>query len=143
VAALDQYFDPKFEFAPTARRYEESVISMLDTAAFGSALDLLLEIGTDVIEERVLDLSARLAGGLEARGYELVQPWPRTRAESSGIVSFRKPGATHQEVLRDLTVARVIARTHRDFVRLSPHFYNTEDEVDRVLEVLAPEAVTR
>src|SRR5882762_6856757 len=33
VAALDQYFDPKLEFAPTARRFEESVISMLDTAA--------------------------------------------------------------------------------------------------------------
>jgi len=143
VIALDQYFDPKLEFAPTARRYEESVISMLDTAALGSALDLLLEIGTDVIEQRVLDLAARLAGGLEARGYELVQPWPRTRAESSGIVSFRKAGATHQEVLRDLTAARVIARTHRDFVRLSPHFYNTEDEIDRVLEVLAPETVTR
>lgn len=139
----DQYFDPRLEFAATARRYEESVVSMLDTAAFGSALDLLLEIGTDVIEQRVLALAARLADGLAARGYELVEPWPRTQAESSGIVSFRKPGATHQEVLRDLTAARVIARTHRDFVRLSPHFYNTEDEVDRVLEVLAPEAVTR
>ena len=143
VVGLDQYFEPKLEFAFTARRYEESVISMLDTAAFGSALDLLLEVGIDVIEKRVLELSARLANGLAARGYELVEPWPRTSAESSGIVSFRKPGATHQEVLRDLTAARVIARTHRDFVRLSPHFYNTEDEVDRVLEVLAPETVTR
>jgi len=143
VIAHEQYFDPKLEFAATARRYEESVVSMLDIAALGAALDLLLEVGADVIEERVLDLSARLAGGLAARGYELVEPWPRTRAESSGIVSFRKPGASHQEVLRDLTAARVIARTHRDFVRLSPHFYNTEDEIDRVLEVLAPETVTR
>ena len=31
----------------------------------------------------------------------------------------------------------MITRTHRDFVRLSPHFYNTEAEIDRVLEVLA------
>jgi cysteine desulfurase / selenocysteine lyase len=143
VAAHDQYFDPDLSFAPTARRFEESVISMLDTAALGSALGLLLEVGVDVIENRVLDLSARLAGGLVERGYEIVEPWPRTRAESSGIVSFRKPGGTHQEVLRDLNAAHVVARTHRDFVRLSPHFYNTEDEVDRVLEVLAPEVVTR
>jgi selenocysteine lyase/cysteine desulfurase len=143
VVALEQYFEPRLEFAPTGRRFEESVISMLDTAALGSALDLLLEVGTDVIEERVLDLSTRLAGGLAIRGYDLVEPWPRTRAESSGIVSFRKPGATHLEVLRDLNAARIIARTHRDFVRLSPHFYNTEDEIDRVLEVLAPETVTR
>ena len=143
VAGHDRYFEPKLEFAPTARRFEESVVSMLDSAALGSALDLLLDVGTDVIEDRVLDLSRRLATGLADRGYELVEPWPRTRAESSGIVSFRKPGATHLEVLRDLNAARVIARTHRDFVRLSPHFYNTEDEIDRVLEVLAPETATR
>jgi selenocysteine lyase/cysteine desulfurase len=45
-------------------------------------------------------------------------------------------------MLRDLNASHVIARTHRDFVRLSPHFYNTEEEVDRVLDVLAPERVT-
>jgi selenocysteine lyase/cysteine desulfurase len=46
-------------------------------------------------------------------------------------------------VLRDLNAAHVIARTHRDFVRLSPHFYNTEEEVDRVIDVLAPKSVAR
>jgi cysteine desulfurase / selenocysteine lyase len=143
VAAHDQYFNLDLSLAPSARRFEESVVSLLDTAAFGAALELLLEVGTEAIERRVLDISARLAGGLAERGYELIEPWPRTRAESSGIVSFRKPGATHHEVLRDLTAAHVIARTHRDFVRLSPHFYNTEEEVDRVLDVLAAEGVAR
>jgi cysteine desulfurase / selenocysteine lyase len=141
VVAHDQYFEPALTFAPSARRFEESVVSLLDTAAFGAALELLLEVGPGVIESRVLDLSARLAGGLAEYGYELIEPWPRTRAESSGIVSFRKPGATHLEVLRDLTAAHVVARTHRDFVRLSPHFYNTEEEIDRVLDVLATERV--
>jgi selenocysteine lyase/cysteine desulfurase len=142
VVGFDRYFDYDLTLAPTARRFEESVVSMLDTAAFAAALELLLEVGGEVIERRVLDLSARLAEGLAARDYELVEPWPRRRAESSGIVSFRKRGAGPHEVLRDLTAAHVIARTHRDFVRLSPHFYNTEEEIDRVLEVLAPESVT-
>jgi cysteine desulfurase/selenocysteine lyase len=143
VVDYEQYFDLDFALAPSARRFEESVVSLLDTAAFGAAVELLLEVGPATIESRVLDLSARLADGLAGRGYDLIEPWPRTRAESSGIVSFRKPGATHQEVLRDLTAARVVARTHRDFVRLSPHFYNTEEEVDRVLDVLSPERVAR
>jgi selenocysteine lyase/cysteine desulfurase len=39
--------------------------------------------------------------------------------------------------------ANVGARIHRDFVRLSPHFYNTVEEVDRVLDVLARERVAR
>jgi selenocysteine lyase/cysteine desulfurase len=141
--AGNDYFTYDLTFAPGARRFEESVVSVLTTAAFGAALDLLLEVGPEVIEERVLNLAARLAEGLAASGCEIVEPWPRTRAESSGIVSFRKPGTKPQTVLRDLSAAHVIARIHRDFVRLSPHFYNTEDEVDRVLDVLAQERVAR
>ena len=143
VAGHDRYFDYDLTFAPGARRFEESVVSLLDTAAFGAAVELLLEVGVEVIEERVLNLAARLGDGLAGNGYEVVEPWPRTRAESSGIVSFRKPGTSAAAVLRDLSAAHVIARTHRDFVRLSPHFYDTEEEVDHVLEVLAPERVSR
>ena len=141
VTGADRYFEPRLEFPPTARRLEESVVSLLDTAAFGAALELLLEVGQDVIEGRVLELAKRLGSGLAERGYELVEPWPRSVSESSGIVSFRKPGAKAQEVLRDLNSAHVVARIHRDFVRLSPHFYITDEEVDRVLGVLAPESV--
>src|SRR5487761_696718 len=64
VAAPDRYFDYDLTPASTARRFEESVVSLLDTAAFGAALELLLEVGADLIERRVLDLSARLASGL-------------------------------------------------------------------------------
>jgi cysteine desulfurase / selenocysteine lyase len=142
VTGHDRYFDYDLTPALGARRFEESVVSLLDTAAFGAALELLIEVGTEVIEDRVLGLAARLAEGLAGCGYEIVEPWPRTRAESSGIVSFRKPGTSAQAVLRDLSAAHVIARTHQDFVRLSPHFYNTEEEVDRVLDVLAPERVS-
>ena len=143
VKGFDRYYDYDLTFRGDARRFEESVVSLLDTAVFGAALEILLDVGTDVVERRVLALSSRLAEGLVERGYEIVEPWPRSRSESSGIVSFRKPGATAQEVLRDLTSANVIARTHRDFVRLSPHFYITDEEVDRVLELLAPESVSR
>ena len=142
VAGRDRYFVYDLTFAPTALRFEESVVSLLDTAALGAALELLLEVGVGVIEGQVLGLSARLADGLARHGCEIVEPWPRSRAESSGIVSFRKPGISAAAVLRDLNAAHVIARTHQDFVRLSPHFYNTEEEVDRVLEVMSPERVS-
>jgi len=135
-----EYFAPEFEYSPTARKFEESAISWLDVAAFEAAVELLQEVGIEVVGERILNLSERLARGLEGRGFEIVEPWPRERSESSGIVSFRKPGSPAAEQLRDLTAAGVITRTHRDFVRLSPHFYNTDSEVDRVLDVLAPEA---
>ncbi|MDQ6919281.1 MAG: aminotransferase class V-fold PLP-dependent enzyme [Candidatus Dormibacteraeota bacterium] len=135
------YFEPSFEYAGTARKFEESAISWLDVAAFGAAVGLLLEVGIDVIEEHVLGLARRLAEGLVERGYQIVEPWPREPAEWSGIVSFNRPGMTEVELLRDLKAAGVITRTHRDFVRMSPHFYNTEEEVDRVLDVLTPQPI--
>ena len=142
VAGSDRYFEYDLAFAPGARRFEESVVSLLDTAAFGAALELLLEVGAEAIESRVLELAKRLAEGLARNGCQIVEPWPRSRSESSGIVSFRKPGMSAAAVLRDLTAAHVIARIHQDFVRLSPHFYNTDEEVDRVLEVMSPERVS-
>jgi cysteine desulfurase / selenocysteine lyase len=135
------YFEPTFKYAGTARKFEESGVSWLDIAAFGAAVGLLLEVGIDVIEEHVLGLARRLAEGLIERGHHIIEPWPREPEESSGIVSFNRPGANEVELLRDLKAAGVITRTHRDFVRLSPHFYNTEEEVDRVLDVLTPQAI--
>jgi len=75
------------------------------------------------------------------RADDMVAPGPGEPQECSGIVSFNRPGASEVELLRDLKAAGVITRTHRDFVRLSPHFYNTEEEVDRVLDVLTPQAI--
>jgi cysteine desulfurase / selenocysteine lyase len=133
-----EYFRYDFELCETARRFEESSASLLDMASYLAGIELLIEIGPEVVQKRVLMLSRRLAEGLATRGYELVEPWPREAHESSGIVSFRRPGASAREVLRELNAAGVIGRAHSDFVRLAPHFYNTQAEVDRVLDVLVP-----
>src|SRR5438067_3707484 len=131
----------RVDFDTTARRLEEGNPSLLDMAAFGAAVDVFLEVGPAVVERRVLGLALRLAEGLDRQGFEVIGPWPRAEGERSGIVSFRKPGSPPQEIQRDLQASRIVGRIHADFVRLSPHFYNTEDEVDRVIEVLAPQAV--
>ncbi len=141
VRRFNQYFEYELDFQPNGRRFEESSLSLLDMTALAAAIELLLEVSTAAIQERVLDLSERLAEGLAALGYQVLDPWPRERAESSGIVSFRKPGSSPQEVMRDLNAAQVVGRIHQDFVRLAPHFWNTEGEVDRVLEVLTPQKV--
>lgn len=111
-----------------------------EAVALGVAVDLLLEVGPQVIESRALQLALMLSTGLRERGYEVVAPGPNVPAESSGIVAFRRPGSGATEVMRDLQAAGVVASEPADFVRLSPHFYNTESEMARVLDVLAPES---
>jgi cysteine desulfurase/selenocysteine lyase len=136
VRRSHEYFVYDYDLRDTASRFEESSLSPLQVAAYAAAIELLLEVGMETVEERVLSLSRRLAEGLAGLGCNLVEPWPREPAESSGIVSFRRPGWTADEVLRELNAAHVVGRVRSDFVRLAPHFYNTEEEIDRVLDLL-------
>lgn len=136
------YFAPGLiERSQTFAELDEPGASLLEMAAFAAGVGLLLETGPEQVERQVLTLARRLSEGLAERGYKLVEPWPREAHESSGIVSFGRPGSSPHEVLRDLTAARVVGRTRGDVVRLSPHFYNTGEEVDHVLDVLAPGGV--
>ncbi len=141
VVRKHDYFAYDLEYRPDATRFEESLPSPLAVAALQASVDLLLEVGPREIQDRVLELSGRLAGGLAELGMELLPPWPRTRRESSGIVSFRRPGVSAEQVLRELNAAGVAASRRGDFIRLSPHFTNTEQEVDEVLAILAPQPI--
>jgi selenocysteine lyase/cysteine desulfurase len=137
VRKRDDYFNYELDFPPTGHRFEETWISLLDVAGFAAAVELLQQLDQEAVERRVLELSKRLASGLSQRGFQIITPWPRSPAESSGIVCFRHPGRSPSEIFNFLSANRVICSMRGDFVRLSPHYYNTEEEIDRVLELFA------
>ena len=98
-----------------------------------AANELLLEIGISQIEQRVLDLTGRLIEGLRLKGYRLVTP--TGESERSGIVVFQSDRHSSAELCTLLKRENVIA-ADRGGVRLSPHFYNSETEIDQVLDLL-------
>ena len=116
-----------------ARRYECGTLNTVGAYGLGAAVNLLLEVGIPSIGERVLDLTDRLRGGLLAQGHSVFGP--RAREEASGIVSFvpRQGGA--ERLLEWFLAHRVQVATRGGMVRISPHFYNTVEEIDRVLEL--------
>ncbi len=116
-----------------ARRYECGTLNTVGVYGQGAAVNLLLEIGVANIAERVLDLTDRLRGGLLTRGHSVFGP--RAREEASGIVSFvpRQGGA--ERLLEWFLTHRVQVAARGGMVRVSPHFYNTEEEIDRVLQL--------
>lgn len=136
IAAPEASFDPVFELAPAGRRFEESATSWFDLAALRASLELIEQVGVDVIHDRVTDVTELIGDDLASRGHDIVGPWPRKRSESSAIVSFRTPGVDPDEQLAALEEAGVVARRHHDFVRLSPHAYVTDDEIDRALQAI-------
>lgn len=137
VVNLEEAFEPQLNWNPTARRFEESATSWFDIVGLLACVRLLEQHGMAAIEERVLGLTQRIGEQLTSAGHEVVAPWPRRRQESSGILSFRTPGVAAAEQVRRLDEAGIVARAHHDFVRLSPHAWTRDVEVDRALEALA------
>ncbi len=117
-----------------AGRFEEGTPNTAGIFGLGAAIDLLLELGVPRIAERVLSLCERLVAGLRARGAELRSP--RGPSERSGIVSFVLPGESPKRTAARLRERRIFVVVRRGGVRVSPHFYNDEFEIDALLEAL-------
>jgi selenocysteine lyase/cysteine desulfurase len=102
--------------------------------ALGAAIDLLLEYGIESIAERVLSLSARLADALEASGADLVSP--SAPGTNSGIVAFTVPNQAPARTVARLRRRGIVVSESAGAVRASPHFYNTEREIDALIAAL-------
>jgi selenocysteine lyase/cysteine desulfurase len=122
-------------FAASARRFEAGTQALAIMAGMKASLDLMLSVGVEVIEDRVLTLAGQLVEGLLAKGYRVAGS---TRAgEGSAIVSFtRRPGLDLAETRRRLNERGVDHIVTHDRLKLSPHFYNIAAEVDAVLACL-------
>ncbi|HSO92860.1 MAG TPA: aminotransferase class V-fold PLP-dependent enzyme, partial [Candidatus Dormibacteraeota bacterium] len=86
------------------------------------------------VEDDILRLSDRLREELPRRGYTLV--FTPASAERSGIVSFRHPRIVPAEVQQRLRDAGVVISLRADFLRASPHFYNSDEDINRLLDAL-------
>ena len=105
-----------------------------------AAIDLLLEVGIDKIAERILSIRGRLVSGLAELGFTLLGG-NNSPTHHSGIITVTHSTRNIASQFTRLSENRVVCSPRQDrqgnqYLRFSPHFYNTEDEVDRILEVL-------
>jgi cysteine desulfurase / selenocysteine lyase len=123
-----------------ARRYEAGSANLSGLAGLTAAMELILEIGVENIAAELLRKRALLLPVLRKQGWDVLQadaPGPN----ASAILSLYKPGADMAAIHRKLMDARIhtslrVDRQARQYVRLSPHFYNTDAELHRLLETL-------
>lgn len=134
VVRDSEYFDYDLTFRPDARRYEEAAPNYPGILGLGAAVNLLLRCGRQEVEQTILRLSDRLREELPPRGYSLV--FTPSAAERSGIVSFRHPRIVPAEVQQRLRDAGVVISLRADFLRASPHFYNSDEDISRLLDAL-------
>jgi cysteine desulfurase/selenocysteine lyase len=126
-------------FFDTAQRYEPGVLNVAGIYGMRAALRMLLECGLERVHRRIMDLKRKAVGALREMGFEIL--FPADGPNASGITTFRHPVAGMEELFQALERAGIVAslrfdRAGRQFIRLSPHFYNTEAEVGKVMAVL-------
>ena len=137
-------YRPDAALRPDARRYEWASLPTVGLFAVDACLEMLHRAGVEAIAARILELTDRLALGLERRGWRLASPRPphaeAPPAERSGIVTARPPSG--EPVLEAGAAVAALAErgvsvTPRGAgVRFSPHGWNTTDEVDALLDRL-------
>jgi selenocysteine lyase/cysteine desulfurase len=117
-----------------AGRYEPGTLNTIGCFGLKAAIDFLLEVGVREIAPVIRNLTGRLAEGVQARGYELFRE--HTPETASGIISFRNPALPAEEVVRTLRARGIMTAPRAGWVRASPHFYISPEDIDRVLEAL-------
>jgi cysteine desulfurase / selenocysteine lyase len=140
ISAPNYIAQDQIEFVEGAQRYEPGVLNLPGVAGLKAAMDLLLEVGIDKVAERILSIRSRLVSGLANLGFTLLGE-NNSPANHSGIITVTHPTRNIASQFQRLSENRIICSPRQDrqgnqYIRFSPHFYNMEDEVDRILEVV-------
>jgi selenocysteine lyase/cysteine desulfurase len=127
-------------FRSGAVKYEAGTQNLLGLVGMIASMELALEIGVENIAAELLRKRALLVPALQKKGFTVLNADVKPE-NAGGIVSFYQPGKDLTALNQKLSEAGIVAslRTDRkgqNYIRLSPHFYNTDAELRRVLELL-------
>ncbi len=117
-----------------AGRYECGTLNTAGCFGQRASVEFLLDVGIRNIRSAVVNRAEQLEAGLVAKGYELmIRGTPTT---GSGIISFRHPSIDHRVLVSDLKHNKITAAPRQGWVRMSPHFYISAEDIEQVLRVL-------
>jgi selenocysteine lyase/cysteine desulfurase len=126
-------FDHEPVLADDARRFESGTENSAGIAGLGATVDLVLELGVEEVERRVLDRADRLAALLEAAGLTVRRPAERHR---SGIVVAGTGAADPQALHAALLAEGVRCSQRAGGLRFAPHYFTDDADLERAAEVV-------
>jgi selenocysteine lyase/cysteine desulfurase len=134
VVGWQNYYEFDYNLLPDSRRYESAQRNFLGITGLLESLKLVNSLGIADVEARVIAITDHLCDLLRSRGFRIFSP--RESGEKSGIVSFyprkHKAEAVHYRLLR----RGFVTATRQGRIRVSPHLYNTFEEMDELVKAL-------
>lgn len=124
-----------FTLKPHAGRYESGSLNVAGIVALGASLELLLSLGIDNVEKRIAELTNELCERAQSAGFDIYSS--RRPGDRSGIVSLIVPGQEPRQLVRRCRDRGIVINQRAGRVRVSPHCYNTVEEIERLLEALS------
>lgn len=124
-------FRPK----PSAGRFEEGTTNVAGLFGLKESLKLLMGYGIDRISGHVLELNSFLADSIRSKGYKILSPWDEEERSGIMIFSARDPGQ-NKTIVKKLNDSKVLVIERGGGIRVSTHFYNTIEDMERLLELL-------
>jgi cysteine desulfurase/selenocysteine lyase len=134
VAGYNDYASRDMALRPDAGRYECGTLNTIGCYGLRASLELLLEAGVERVAPAIQSLADRLVVGALDKGYQLLGD--RTPENGAGIVAIQKPGLDSRKIVYDLKQKGILAAPRQGWIRLSPHFYISPEDIDRVVEEL-------
>jgi selenocysteine lyase/cysteine desulfurase len=134
VVNAQDYGNYNFTLRDDARRFECGTYNIPGILSLGASLQLIGELGVDFIGRRVDGLTRQLCDGLREKGYAVFSP--RGEGERSGIVAFMSPTHDHAAIVKDLQAKKIALVLREGRLRASPHFYNSPEQIARLLKEL-------
>jgi kynureninase len=114
-----------------ARRFETGTYTLPQAWTASGGLNIILEVGLDRIRKRNQELTRAIIDGADDLGMEVLSP--RADSQRGGLVRLRVPGGRRaaERTLHALFERDVVLDKRGDALRISPHFFNTEGDIDR------------
>jgi len=134
VVASGDFSHIELNLKPTAARYEGGSQNTAGMIALKASIELLGQFGAKALATRILELTDLACDRLRQAGAVV---WSRrVEGHSSGIVSFELPGRDPRAVRRRCLEQAVVLSCRNGRLRISPHAYNTPDDIDRLIAAL-------
>jgi kynureninase len=119
-----------------ARRFETGTYALPQAWTALGGLEIILEVGVEKIRERNQELTSLIIEASDALDLEILSP--REPDRRGGLVRVRVPGGRRraEEILHRLFEKDVVLDQRHDALRISPHFFNTSEEIEKCFRVL-------